>query len=662
MRKIKGSVTLFVAMIFLLVITVIITVITSARIQGAGIMVNTSVSGSLDSVFAAYDKELFDKFGVLLFKGEDKEEVIAQLNEYLKKNIENTTGMDLYGIELKGIELDTLTSITDYGGLLWFEEAVEYEKYAKVINLAADYLNIENSEEQSDAIEKTIDEMEQISDVAEIIDDKLQEMIVLVYGFEINNGHVSINDSQDNYIVQPALKDKIYTDKNRAFIDNIFYMDEQLKKIKIYMAGNQYSEAEKLKLDFENRLSNIISTIEKLEYFLGMVEDGCTEIERRADNVKQYVTESRDLLGEEVAESFCMEMDSLKDYKEILKENVCDIVTFKETLETDKAILTEMIPLIRTVSDENDFEYLKELADGYDCDGLAINIDSYIQRNKGNNLFKSLKKLFSQGVLGLVLPEGDSISGRYITQSGLPSSYIYGSDKDYYQGGNNATILAKDIIYGEYVMDTFNSYTDKKDGTVFNYEVEYIINGEQYDAANLYETVKKIATIRSVVNFACIMTDYEKKNQAEELAEITFGWTNIRPLIKAMKYVYLYMWAYAEGLADVKALLSGYKTGLIKTKDKWQVSYTDFLTLNLEIDEDAYKSGLSYEMYLRALLKFQDKTEKSSRTMDLVELWKKTKGNKEFSIKNYIYGISGKILYTVKGISKEYTYSFGQTY
>ena len=83
--------------------------------------------------------------------------------------------------------------------------------------------------------------------------------------------------------------------------------------------------------------------------------------------------------------------------------------------------------------------------------------------------------------------------------------------------------------------------------------MEYIINGEQYDAANLYETVKKIAAIRSVGNFACIMTDHEKRKQAEELAEITFGWTNVRPLIAAMKYVYLYMWSYAEGLADVKA-------------------------------------------------------------------------------------------------------------
>lgn len=92
--------------------------------------------------------------GFYFFKGEDKETVISQLNGYLKDNIENTTGLDLYEIELKGIELESLTNITEYGGLLWFEEAVEYEKYAKVINMAADYLNIEDSDEQTEAIQK----------------------------------------------------------------------------------------------------------------------------------------------------------------------------------------------------------------------------------------------------------------------------------------------------------------------------------------------------------------------------------------------------------------------------------------------------------------------------------------------------------------------------
>lgn len=84
MRKIKGSVTLFVAMIFLLVITVIMTVITSARIQGAGIMVSTSVSCSLDSVFAGYDNELFDKFKFYFLKEKIKKLLFRSLTDISK--------------------------------------------------------------------------------------------------------------------------------------------------------------------------------------------------------------------------------------------------------------------------------------------------------------------------------------------------------------------------------------------------------------------------------------------------------------------------------------------------------------------------------------------------------------------------------------------------
>lgn len=72
--------------------------------------------------------------------------------------------------------------------------------------------------------------MEQISDMSEYIDGRLQEIIALVYGYEINNGHVSINDFKDNYIIQLALKDKIYNDKYRMFCNKFFYMDEQLKR------------------------------------------------------------------------------------------------------------------------------------------------------------------------------------------------------------------------------------------------------------------------------------------------------------------------------------------------------------------------------------------------------------------------------------------------
>ena len=67
----KGSVSLFAAMVFLLLLSLIITTIESARIQGGKVMVSTALSMGLDSVFAGFDEELFSEFGVLLLQGKE---------------------------------------------------------------------------------------------------------------------------------------------------------------------------------------------------------------------------------------------------------------------------------------------------------------------------------------------------------------------------------------------------------------------------------------------------------------------------------------------------------------------------------------------------------------------------------------------------------------
>ena len=56
MKKIRGSVSLFTAMIFMLLLSLIITTIESARIHGSKVMVSTVLSMGLDSVFAGFDK------------------------------------------------------------------------------------------------------------------------------------------------------------------------------------------------------------------------------------------------------------------------------------------------------------------------------------------------------------------------------------------------------------------------------------------------------------------------------------------------------------------------------------------------------------------------------------------------------------------------------
>lgn len=116
----KGSVSMFMAMIFLMVVSVVITTIESARIQGAKVMLNTSLAMAMDSVFAEYDRELFSQFGVLLLDASnegdnvDMEYLAGWLNDYMQYNLDTEKGLmfakntDLYDIELYGIKVDDI--------------------------------------------------------------------------------------------------------------------------------------------------------------------------------------------------------------------------------------------------------------------------------------------------------------------------------------------------------------------------------------------------------------------------------------------------------------------------------------------------------------------------------------------------------------------------
>ncbi|MCM1307075.1 MAG: hypothetical protein NC223_00585, partial [Butyrivibrio sp.] len=148
-------------MIFLLVASVITATIRSARIQGARVMVRTAASMALDSVFAEYNRRLFSEFGILLFDGRlgqkevSKEALAGKLGDYMRYNLDTdcelyfSDAADLYGVTPSGVSVDRLIMATEHGGLLWQDMAVDYEKYAKPISLAAEYLGFEETNKEA---------------------------------------------------------------------------------------------------------------------------------------------------------------------------------------------------------------------------------------------------------------------------------------------------------------------------------------------------------------------------------------------------------------------------------------------------------------------------------------------------------------------------------
>lgn len=667
MKRLNGSVTVFLTMIFLLVLSVITTGIMSAKIHGGAAIISTASAMALDSVFAEYDAELFAEYGILLFEGTDEEELVKRINTYLTPTVEKQSGRtDIFGIKIEGISIKNIETAVDKGGLLWMEESISYEKYAKAINLAADYLEIGNAAEMSETLENITDKMTDVAEDAGKINNMVKELIMYIDGVEYRDTYILDECEGREYFLKKFRNDGFIDDNPALSVITADYAvkigNELEKAYYMELEGNS-SGAWEILNKFYNDAGGVLGVTENLKERLRMVKDSCTGMEGQVCELEEYIKTTGQLLGEQIVTGMINDIDDMKDYEEIIREKMCDISALTASMEYNRALLTECRDILENYTGSEDILKLKNLMENYTYDGMDINYDFYKKTGTGSNIIKNLKKIFKKGIIGMAVPEGDTVSGRYVTLSDLASSTCgTGGTEALMSECDTGTRLAKKIIYGEYVMDHFNSYTDKEEGAALNYEVEYILNGKKYDADNLYETIKKIATVRSVINMAYLLTDTEKKESAYMTAQTVFGWTGAEGLVKAGQYLVMYMWAYAEGLVEVKALLSEGKIMPVKTEENWQLSYEKFLTLDLEPEQDKCEKGMDYEMYLRALLIFQDEGKKSANTMDLVELWKIASGDTKFRLRNYVFSVEAEIMYTVSDMNRRYTYSFAESY
>ena len=672
--RLKGSVSLFLAMIFLLVVSVITTTLLSARIEGAKAMVSAYGTLALDSLFAEYDRELYEEFGILLTDGRNgKEELAKRVTRYLTPSFEKGEGIlkytaaELLGIEIEGVSIGKVIKATDGGGLFWMDEAVDYEKYAKPINLAADYLNITDSNGKLETIEQIMNKMTDITDEMTLVDNAMKELIEYVDGVEFQHVYVLDGDYRireyffRKFRVNGYFGEKLYIDSIVG--DYLVKIEDELDRAhKLYNLG-MVEESKKILDKFESDIRGVISVTETVEKRFQSVDMNCGRISDLVDELAINIEEAEGILGKEVTESMCGDIQELKDYKSCIKEKICDVPTMINTMEFNKGLLVECSNILINLKDEKDILRLKEIMQHYRYDGYDINYDFFRKSKSKLKILDTLKTIFKQGIIGLVIPEGDVISGRSVSIDDLASSVCNTENTDELMAGcSTGTRVTKNVVYGEYVMDSFYCYRDKGTGAALNYEVEYILNGKRSDIENLYETVKKIATIRSAVNMVYLLTDSEKKEEAYGLSKAMFGWMGVEGIVKVGQYLVMYLWSYAEGLTEVKALLSGWKVQLFKNKETWNLSFEDFISLNFCPEEAKCEKGLKYEMYLRALLMFEDEGEKSAYTMDLVELWKIAKGDMKFRLRNYVFAVEAEIMYSVSGFDKKYNYLVAESY
>ncbi|MCI9427107.1 MAG: hypothetical protein HFI81_05045 [Eubacterium sp.] len=231
------------------------------------------------------------------------------------------------------------------------------------------------------------------------------------------------------------------------------------------------------------------------------------------------------------------------------------------------------------------------------------------------NPMETIKEIKKQGILGMVFPSGKTVSEKQVSVDNclMKRKIAAGNFKQKEKPGWYERILMQEFVK----TNAGNAVDPDKDGAL-SYGMEYILYGKGSDEENLKKAVKELLWMREGMNFLYLQTDEAKKAEAMQAA-MAIGGVSANPLIiPVIKQGILAAWAFAESVVDVKCLLAGGKTPLMKKSADWK---TQLMNLGACMDLDSSKEtkGLSYENYLDALLYKKTVKQIAYRSMDLME-------------------------------------------
>lgn len=257
----------------------------------------------------------------------------------------------------------------------------------------------------------------------------------------------------------------------------------------------------------------------------------------------------------------------------------------------------------------------------------------------------------STGILELMYQDSSKLSQNSVDLSKMPSKRTLnkGNGLEQYENG-----MVANILFQSYLMEKFPHAASETESSKDNltYQLEYLLIGKEHDIDNLKGVVNQLLLVREGANFAYLLTDAGKVAEAYSAATLLVGYTCLPMLVEATKYAILLSWAYAESVIDVKVLLSGEKTALVKNAENWRTTLLNIGELaNMDVKEMGDNDGISYETYLRMLLMMANQDELTMRALDLIEIQMKSKtSDNQFQVDDLVAVIQADVKVNTKSI------------
>lgn len=474
-------------------------------------------------------------------------------------------------------------------------------------------------------------------------------------------------------------------EERRVLVDEISQLSEEEKELQLQKEAeieSINSSIESIKIEIKSkceRFSELVnSTEQKVEQAMDEVEKLQLQSEKTNEVINEYKSDLINKKGEIDGELYNSLYEDVREMEEAAGCGI-NLEQVSQQLNSNLNILKNLhgLDMIASRGGMSNISSICSAASDYQVSLKKYSINS-IQFNYGtygeeesNNPISALKELVSEGILALVVPDEMELSEQSITTDhilyeaqndeislgiqklivSLEDTKEMGSLFHLFDGNLDISELADNVYLHFYEQDHFKDLMgcESTHNTSLCYEKEYIINGELKDEENLKETIDKMMTWRTVFHFISVMSDSEKRGVAKKTAQAIAGVTGIPPLVYVTQTLILLTWAVEEALVDIAAILQKKEVDIFKRGKDFSIEFADLLTLNRE--KIQYKAsqlekgneGLSYESFLEILMFLSDNQEKSYRCMNLINANMILHHNKNFSLRNCVYGFQLKL-------------------
>lgn len=313
----QASITVFLSLVLLLILSLIMTVIEGARQTTAKVFAERALLTSMDSVLAGFYGPLMGEYHLLGLDCPQKEstyeygDIAERMEEYMSYTLNPSQGikgagnrLNLYSNSLESVELISGTNLVDHKGEIFIHEVTEYMKYQTVGDAVEFFLDKASLLEQPKKVSVLYEEKARLEDKLITIDEGILALMRCIDG--VSTGRKGI------------LKGKGGTLKaEQHFTKKILYGIPTMEstginnEIVFHTLRNQYT-------DPSIAFSIIDSSFERLnKAFIAIAES-----EQMLANVQESIQSQSTALSQLIAAlDNCNEEDN-NEYKEAMEQSI----------------------------------------------------------------------------------------------------------------------------------------------------------------------------------------------------------------------------------------------------------------------------------------------------------------------------------------------------